>query len=45
MTKREIKKLLDMILSGGKLAPSTSRPAASRAVVEQLITNALSGAQ
>jgi len=45
MTKREIRKLVDLILSGGKVAPTTARPAANRAIVEQLVTQALSGAQ
>lgn len=40
MTKREIKKLLDMVLSGGSLPKSTANPAAKRAIIQQLLSRA-----
>ena len=43
MTQKEIRKLLDTIASGGKLTPSTGRKASEAAVLQQLLTSALSG--
>lgn len=38
MTKREIKKLLDIVLNGGTLPQSTASPAAKRALIQQLLS-------
>jgi hypothetical protein len=43
MTKKEIQKLLDMIASGGNLKPGTARKASEAAVMQQLLSSALSG--